>query len=90
MKKRKNKPNEPLNEYETRIRIFADCRRNYGPEAERQLRLTFDKWDKILSKCTNADERKHIAVMATTEIHRMMGYSGGLSVGGRVIIQDEE
>lgn len=90
MKKKKKNPNQPLTERETRLKIFADCRKHYGPEAERQLRLTFDKWDKLLAKCTNLEEKKHITVMAATEIHQMMGYQGGLSVGGKVIIQDDK
>lgn len=90
MKKKKRKPNEPLDERETRIKIFADCKRLYGPEAERQLRMVFDKWDGILAKCTNAEESKHIRVMAATEIHQLMGYVGGLSVGGKVIIESDE
>lgn len=89
MKKRKD-PNKPLSERETRLRIFADCRKNYGPEAERQLRMTFDKWDRLLAKCTNPEEAKHIRVMAAAEIHQMMGYRGGLTVGGKVIITDDE
>lgn len=86
--RKKKKPGEPLGERDTRLRIFSDCRNKYGPEAERQLRLVFDKWDNLLQKCTNDEERKHIKVMAITEIHQMMNYAGGLSVGGKVVIDD--
>lgn len=90
MKKKKRKPNEPLSERDTRLRIFSDCRKLYGPEAERQLRLTFDKWDRLIAKCTNPEELKHIKVMAAAEIHQMMGYRGGLTVGGKVVIEGDE
>ena len=89
-KKKRRKSIDPLDERETRLKIFADCRKHYGPEAERQLRMVFDKWDNLLAKCTNLEERKHITVMAATEVHQMMGYSGGLTVGGKVIIEDNE
>ena len=88
MMKKKNKPGEPLSEAETRIKIFSDCRNKYGPEAERQLRMVFDKWDGLLKQCTNEEERKHIKIMAITEIHTMMNYAGGLSIDGKVIIDD--
>jgi len=43
MKKRKKKsPTEPLDERDTRLRIFSDCRDKYGPEAERQLKMVFE------------------------------------------------
>jgi len=89
MKKRKRKSTEPLDERDTRLRIFSDCRDKYGPEAERQLRMVFDKWDSLLKKCTNEQERKHIKVMAITEIHTMMNYAGGLSIGGKLVIDDD-
>ena len=88
MTENKSEFNE-ISEYETRIKVFANCREHYGPEAERQLRLTFDKWDKVLAKCTNLEERKHISVMASAEIYKMMNYAGGLSVNGKVIIADD-
>ena len=89
MKKKKKKPNEPLSEADTRQNIFADCCYYYGPEAERQLRMIFDKWDKLLSQCRNEEERKHIKVLAITEVHQMMRYPDGLSVGGKIIIDAE-
>jgi len=88
MKKKKD-PNAPLEERETRLTILNDCRNKYGPEGERQLRMIFDKWDNLLRKCTNENERKHIKVLAITEIHQKMNYIGGLTVGGNVIINDD-
>ena len=89
MKKRKRKSTEPLDEIDTRLTIYSDCRNKYGPEAERQLRMVFDKWDNLLKKCTNEQERQHIKVMAITEVHTMMNYVGGLSVAGKVVIEDD-
>jgi len=88
-KRKKKKPGEPLDERETRLKIFADCRNKYGPEGERQLRMVFDKWDVLIKKCTNEQELKHIKVMAITEIHSMMNYIGGLTVGGQVVVEDD-
>jgi UPF0288 family protein (methanogenesis marker protein 3) len=90
MKKKKRNPNEPLGERDTRLSIFADCNKHFGPEAERQLRMVFDKWDNVLSKCTNDKERKHIQIMAATEVHQLMRYPDGLVVGGKVIIEPEK
>jgi len=46
-KRKKKKPGEPFDERDTRLKIFSDCRDKYGPEAERQLRMVFDKWDTL-------------------------------------------
>ena len=88
-RKKKSKNSEPLGERDTRIKIYSDCRGKYGPEAERQLRMVFDKWDSLMSKCTNEQELKHIKVMAITEIHQMMRYIGGLTIDGKVVLDDD-
>ena len=87
--KKTHSNNDTLNETETRKRLVADCMRRFGPEGVRQLTLLFEKWDKIIINCKNDNELKHMRAMASAEIYSALGYSGGLTVGGQVIIPAE-
>lgn len=78
-----------LSEADTRKNLVKQACEFYGPDAGIQLQMAFDKWDKALFKCTNKVEREHIQVLANVEIYRMMGYSEGLEVDGKVIITPE-
>jgi len=83
MEKKKGPPTEA----DTRRRILADCNKYYGPEAQRQLKMVFDKYDRLLANCGNQEERKQIKILALTEIYKKMGYQDGLQVGGTVILE---
>jgi len=86
MEKKKSPPTEA----DTRKRILADCCKYYGPEAQRQLQMVFDKYDRLLVNCGNKEERKQIKILALTEIYKMMGYRDGLHVGGTVILEADK
>lgn len=86
MKKKKGPPTEA----ETRVKILNDCLQFYGPEAQRQLKMVFAKYDGLLAKCTNQEERKHIKILAITDIYKMMGYQDGLRVGNQVVLDAEK
>jgi len=50
----------------------------------------FRKYDAILAKHQNPDERKQIATMAAAEIYKLLGFQDGLQVGGTEVIPPSE
>lgn len=80
------KKKQPKSEAETRMAIFQQARRFHGPEAERQVRMHFDKYDRILANCRNDNERSHIKKLAVAELYKMMGYYQGLVMNGEEIM----
>lgn len=78
--------NNTFNERTSREHLIADCYERFGPEGAKQLKLLFDKWDKLLVKCKNETELKHMRKLACAEIYSSLGYSDGLLVGGEVVI----
>ncbi len=90
IKKQEKVDNETLSELATRKRIIADAIRRFGAGGERQMRMVFDKYDKLLAKCTNDSERKHIKSLAIVEIHQLMGYRGGLTINKHVVLPSED
>ena len=85
MKGRMPKP-EVMPEKQTRDKILAYAKR-LGCFVE--VKQLMDKYDGLLRRCTNESERKHIATIGVTEIHKLIGFRGGLSVGGELIIPDD-
>jgi len=77
-------------ESETRKSIIKQALRFYGPEAEKQVRMHFDKYDKILKSTKNESEHKHIKHLALAELYKMMGFYQGLSVDGEELIPPKE
>ena len=90
MKKKTHVNNDTLNEAATRQKLLFECQQRFGPEGVRQLRMLFDKWDRALLSCKNEVESKHMKAMACAEIYTVLGYRGGITVGGKVIIPDED
>ena len=80
---------DTLSEAASRKNLLADCLKRFGPEGVRQLKLLFAKWDKLIANCKNESESKHMKAMACAEIYNVMGYSGGITMGGQVIIPDD-
>lgn len=74
---------KPLTEAETRVKFYSLARR-MGCEME--LRQIFDKYDRLLKNCTDANERKQMAVMANVEVHRLFSFRDALVVGGQEIL----
>ena len=89
MNKNTHVDNNTFNERVTRSKLMTDCINRFGPEGGRQLQLLFTKWDKLIANCTNESEIKHMKNLACAEIYSALGYRGGITVGGDVVIPAE-
>lgn len=77
-------------EYDTRKEILKQAHRFLGPEAVQQVKMHFNKWDKIIKNCNNDTEKSHMKKMAIAELYKLMGYYQGLTVNGEEIIPPEK
>lgn len=84
------KNNKVMSEEETRKSFIYQALRFYGPEAARQVKLHFEKYDSILKSCKNESEKNHIKHLAITELYKMMNFYEGLVVDGKEIIPPEK
>lgn len=71
----------PEAEFRKRILKFSE---QYGCRME--IQQIMDRYDAMLSKCTNPKEREAIGTMGAVEIHKMLDCYGSLIVGGKEII----
>lgn len=76
-------PEAPLTEAETRTRMLGLAKR-LGCEMD--LRLLFERYDKLLKTCKNEVERQQISVMANVELHKLFNFRNPLVVEGREIL----
>jgi hypothetical protein len=53
---------------------------------EKDIMIIFDKYDKALHKCTNEQERKHIAHCGAAELHKFFYCKGNLVIDGIEIL----
>lgn len=84
----KRKPkSDTLSEKETRRKVLGQAQR-LGCETE--IKMLFNKYDTLLRSCKNESERKHIQVLASTDIYRLIGFRGGLTIDGQVVIPDDQ
>lgn len=74
-------------EQEFRMRVLKSCEK-YGCRAE--VQQIMDRYDQMLSRCTNQREREQIAIMGNAEIHKMMDCYGSLVINGKEIIPAED
>lgn len=81
-------------EKKTRESILYSALRFYGPEAQRQVQMHFDKYDRILKSCKNDTEREHIKKIAIIELQQMMKFKeiaeNGLSINGEEVLPPEK
>ena len=84
----KIKKNNPRfkNEQKSRADLFATAR-ELG--CEQEVKLILEKYERAMLKCTNDQEREHIAITGLAEIHKLMGVRGPLVVNGREILPGE-
>jgi len=82
----KNLSNKVLPEKETRFRLLKHARL-VGCEGD--MRLLFEKYDKLLKNCTNEQERQDIAKLGAYEIYRLLGGGGELYVNGEMVAKDD-
>jgi hypothetical protein len=74
-----------------KIRSEAESRKRVLDTATRlgcrhDVEMIFNKYDKLLKKCTNENERKHISVMGLVELHKFLQCSGPLVVNDQVVL----
>ena len=74
---------ETLNELKTR-KQYITLARKLG--CEKELRQTFDKFDRMLKETPDALERRQIAVLANVEVYRLLNFCDGLQVGGAAVL----
>lgn len=51
-----------------------------------EMKAIFDKYDKLLSRCTNKQEREAIATMGSIEINDLLGKKDKFSLNGKDIL----
>lgn len=78
----------PAKESETRKGLVRFAEIHGGPEAVKELKILFDKWDTIM-KFAPPDERAQMAEMAVLEVERLLSIHSelrdGLTINGKVI-----
>ena len=82
----KNLSNKVLSERETRKRLLKHARL---AGCEGDMKLLFDKYDKLLNNCTNEQERIDIAKMGAYEMYMLLGGGGELYVNGNLVSKDK-
>ena len=80
-----NLSNKVLSERETRFRLLNHARL-VGCEGD--MRILFDKYDKLLRNCTNQKERNDISKLGAYEMYRLLGGGGELYVDGNLVAKD--
>lgn len=79
----------PTSEPKTRKGLLNFAEESGGPEAVKELKLLFDKWDNIM-KLAPANERHQMVEMAILEIERLLSIHSelrdGLTIDGKIII----
>jgi hypothetical protein len=71
------KVNRKLSEAEMRKRAINQAR---AQGCEMECRMLFDKYDNLLRNCSNDLERKHIAITAIAELHRLLNCQDALVI----------
>ena len=71
--------NKTKSERETRYKILLMAKQH---GCEKDIMMIFDKYDRALKKCTNEQERKHIAHCGAAEIHKYFYCKGNLVMDG--------
>lgn len=88
MKPRRDKGTKknPLPEDETRRRVLAMAKRF---NCEIDVLQIMEKYDRLLKKCSNEMERKHIAHTGLIELHKFFYCKGALIVDDTVLLPAE-
>lgn len=75
-----------LPERETRLRLLKHAQ-IVGCEGD--MKLLFEKYDKLLRNCTNDKERADISKLGVYEMYRLLGGGGELYVNGELVAKDD-
>jgi hypothetical protein len=82
----KNISDKVLPEQETRQRLIKHARL-VGCEGD--MKILFDKYDRLLRNCTNEKERADIAKLGVYEMYKLLGGGGELYVDGELVAKDD-
>lgn len=74
---------KPLSEYETRMKLFS-LAKSLG--CDKELKIIFQKYDKLLKNCSNQKEAKDIMILANVEVHKLFNFRNSLVLEGKEII----
>ena len=77
--------NKVLGEKETRRRLLKLARKRGCYE---DMKILFEKYDKLMRNCTNEQERKDISACACVETYNLLGRGGELYVNGQLVCKD--
>lgn len=80
-----NKP-KIVNESDTRQKFLNRAFLLAGELGRNEIQKILDRYDAILKKCTNQQERINIAEMGLVELHRAFSVRGELVVNGKLIL----
>jgi hypothetical protein len=47
-----------------------------------ELKMIFDRYDRLMRNCSNPVESKHISILGIAEINKLMGFKGNCEAGG--------
>lgn len=72
-----------LSEETSREGLFGAAQRM---GCEKEVRTIVYKYEQAIARCTNPEERKHMAIVGLAEIHQFMGFTGPLVVNGKEIL----
>jgi hypothetical protein len=81
-----NLSNTVLKEQETRKRLLKHAKL-LGCEGD--MKLIFEKYDKLLRNCTNDKERADISKLGAYEVYSLLGGGGELYVNGQLVAKDD-
>jgi len=73
-------------EAKTRQKLLFDARRQ---GCEKEMRILFNKYDKLLRNCTNQKEREDIGKLGATEIYLLLGGGGELYINGQLVMKED-
>lgn len=72
-----------LSEQETRRRLLLHAKER---GREKDVRMIFDKYDRLLNNCTDDGERADIAKLAAYEVFQALDAQGELYIDGQVVM----
>lgn len=74
---------KPLSEAETKKKLF-NLAKSLGVAHE--FKLLLGRYEDLMKKCTNVEERRHISIMGNIEIHKFFNFANPLVIDGVEIL----
>ena len=82
----KNLSQKVMDEKKTRKRLLKHARL---VGCEMDMKLLFEKYDKLLRNCTNDQERKDISKLGCWEMYSLLGRGGELYVNNQLVYSEK-